>query len=158
MNKVAEVETTPPANGGMVLVARRQTIINGKVYPCGALLPAELIGPNQLQAMLSAKLAAWVPANGAHRPAPRDIAPSPAARPRPSVELVAGEDVVSSWLATLKLMAEKCDGDVGRARDLLAANPDAASLYKRAVKSACATEAKRRRVVSISPDKLPVPL
>jgi len=83
---------------------------------------------------------------------PRDLPPAAPPAAKPEIEIVPDTDVVASWRATLQLMTKRCDGNRARAEDLLMTSPEARDVYKRATKEWATREAKRRGVVSVTPE------
>lgn len=142
--------TTVPPHAGWQLVVRRQITCAGRVYPVNSIAPATM---RNVQRMIDARFLMWSPPSD-DRAVPYDLPPPAAARPRPDViEIVPDRDPVTSFKKTRAKLVEACGGDVAVAMDLIAANPEAAALQKRATHEACAREAKRRGVVSVSPDQ-----
>jgi hypothetical protein len=149
-----EPPTTAPAN--FVLVAKRELKLGGVLYPCGAQIPVSACGRN-FEAMLNNRSIAWTLPSDRPTPTARVLPTSPPPVPKPKVEIIlVGDDVVASRAATKAAMTEKCGGDSARALDLLMGDPGARDLWKCADRVECEREAQRRKVISISPDQLPV--
>jgi hypothetical protein len=145
------VSATQPK--GMVLLAHREITVGAMKYPRGSIVPPEAL--NNLQALLDGRFLVWAvkPHNA---PQPRELPPAPPPPTRPAViELVLkSDDPVENWFASKKHMTAKCGGDAVMASDLLRSIPGGAQLFKDATRVACAAEARRRKVVSVSPSDL----
>jgi hypothetical protein len=131
----------------------RQRISADKIYGAGCRVEAEKLGRN-LAALLRVGAVAWMPGHTPVAATPRDL-PVPAEPvKKPTVTLVTRhDDAVLNWKATLSNLTHRCGGNERLARDLLAGNPQAAELEKRAMRIACEREARRRGVVSVSPEQ-----
>jgi hypothetical protein len=106
-----------------------------------------------VQALLGSGYVAWAPP-GSARTQPRDLPTPGAPKPKPVVQIVEDRDPVTSWKLTKEAMTRLCDGNAAQAEDLLMMNPAARDLYRLAVKLACAAEAKRRNLISVSPNEV----
>lgn len=140
------------AGPGLQLVVRRQFVAGNICYPVGSVVTdVRVLGPGY-SALMAGHYLEWKPSDRPPAQA-RPLPPaSPPQKPNPKIEIVDDADVVASWRKTLALTAERLDGDFGRARDLLMAHRDASALFLRATKIWTDAEAKRRGVVSVSPE------
>jgi hypothetical protein len=130
-------------NGEQVLIAKRRLVVGSKVYDVGSVLPTKQIALKNLEAMISARAAAYQPRNRRELPKP-----TPARKRPDKIEIVDDADVVLSWKKTLALTAERCGGDIATARDLLAADRAGIDLFLRA--SRVHQERERRRLKTFS--------
>jgi hypothetical protein len=112
----------------------------------------EALGRN-FQAFLNTQMVQWRPPSDQVLAKPHKLPKPQAEKRRPPVELIQDEDPVVAWQMS-KVRMTKLTGDPVLARELLLADADGRSLFKLATKVACAAEAKRRKVVSISPSQL----
>jgi hypothetical protein len=153
------VSAVPPATGWRLL-AQRSFSTATKVFSRGCEVSPNDLGRN-LRAMIDNGFVRSCPpgtpitATARERPIPQ----TEPAKPKPKIKIIVlGDDVIGSWHATVKEMTKRCGGNGQRARDLLMIDNAGSELFCRAQRIACLQEAKRRGVVSISPDQLPVPL
>jgi hypothetical protein len=134
-------------------------VIDHKRFPRGSALPSHLIDPKHLQALLEGKPAGarWERFNPSRfYPEPIELPKLEPAKPRPAVHLVEDEDVCEAWRLSREAMVRCCDNNAALAMDLLMGDVAARDLYKRAVHAATAREAKRRGVVSVSPNEVSI--
>jgi hypothetical protein len=154
-NMKHESISTTPTQSDMVLVARRVVNANGKAHPAGSILEPGWFAPKNLQAALDARSIAWqTPASVKPVAAPKELPEPPKATPNPVLPIVDDPDIVQSWHYTKDAAIRLCNGDSGRAADLLFRQTDTRDLYRRAVSVATKREAARRKVVSVSPDQV----
>jgi hypothetical protein len=131
----------------------RQRISADRIYNAGCRIEPDRLGRN-LTALLRIGAVVWVPGhtnasgNSHELPAPAETVK------KPNVVLITRhDDPVLNWQSTLSNMVQKCDGNAAMARDLLDGNVEARELQKRAIRVACDREARRRGVVSVTPEQ-----
>jgi hypothetical protein len=139
------------------LVAQRRLTVGNRVYEVNAVLPVADIPAKVLDALLNSRMARYRPKSNAHHPAPRNLPKPEPAKARPPVTIIWDRDPVESWRLTKAAMIRLTE-NAALAMDLLMGNVEARDLYTRAVALACAREAKLKRMPSICPSDLPVPL
>ena len=105
----------------------------------------------QYPGVLSGHFVEWQPPSATvEARGPRSLPPAPAAaaKPRPEIVVIDGDDAVESWKATLEQHTAKLDGDAGLARILLLGDTKASELYLRAARVWTETERRKHGAVS----------
>ncbi|MGB8633626.1 MAG: hypothetical protein WCD69_30335 [Xanthobacteraceae bacterium] len=140
------VQMTPPSPG-FVLVAKRKLTLGNMVYQRNAEVPLEQC--RNFEALLRTGHVGWAPRSD-NRPSGVEL-PAPVVVKRPAViELVTSHDsALDNWIASKKLMTERCGGSVQMADDLLHSIPDGRSMYRDAVRIATAERARREGKPSV---------
>jgi hypothetical protein len=146
------VATLPRA--GLELTVRRTFVAGNVRYPVGSIVKDISVLGRGYASLMAGHFLEWRPGDG-KAVAKAHTLPAPAPeKPRPAVEIIDDPDPVASWRRTVALMTERCDGNQARAKDLLLAHREGSALFLRATKIWTDSEAKRRNVVSVSPEGL----
>src|SRR5262249_21825615 len=140
---IEPVVAAAPPHENWLLIVKRQFNAAGKTFPVGSTITVAQCGGN-FQQMLDCHFIAWSPPADVKRPQPRDLPKPTPARTRPSVEIIAADDIVESWRATKKRMVTLCGGDQYYAMDLLMAHEGASRLFLAAQRTACERERTTR--------------
>jgi hypothetical protein len=138
---------------GQLLIALRTMTINGKRYPCGAVLDANALPAKQMAAMINSRAARWEQKTSRKYPQPIDLPKAEPVKARQAIQIVEDASAEFSWRLTLAANA-RVFGSNAVAMDELMSNPSARDLYKRACAEATRAEAKRRGVVSVCPTEV----
>jgi hypothetical protein len=140
---------------GQLLIALRTMTINGKRYPCGAVLDANALPAKQMAAMINSRAARWEQKTSRKYPQPTDLPKAEPVKAQPVVvQIVDDVSAFESWKLTKAALTRVLDGNEALAMDVLMSSPEARDLYKRAQTEATRAEAKRRKTVSVCPSEI----
>lgn len=126
-----------PPHSGWRLIVRRQFSTGTEQFPAGSEISASALGRN-FRALLNGHFVEWQPPGAAPAVKPHKLAaaaPAAAQKGNPVAEIVTvGDDAVTNWRASVAALAEKIDGDIAKARDILLMSGRGSELYQRAAK------------------------
>jgi hypothetical protein len=152
--KAAGKIPVPVRNGrGQLLIALRTMTLNGKRYPCGAVIDPNKLSQQHMAAMLNSRMARWEQRGDKPYPEPVELPKAEPVKGRPAIQIVEDMSAEVSWRLTLAANA-RVYGNEAIAMDELMSSPLARDLYKRACLEATQKAAKQRGLVSVCPTDL----